>query len=272
MWMKHCDVSFDGIVLKGMLHLTSPAKHLTIVQRTYSGCVPIDTFPEIDPTISDGQRWYKTYEGFMKRGVVFIRNVDGAISVIVSTRIKFLRVRESTREAMYREDISSVQLEEILRGMEMPVGNSCIYDGASKSLSLVLCRISKRIALKTTFNTFGKVPLAFRVDKLDVFMTRKEGWALLVPRTWLNGNIFCNKVSKSVPVFITDTRSVRKLVMNTDFEHTVRAIEDNLLNSDLVAICKEMPTPQHVAPLDRLTLHNVEAPPHKSGTLLKGAV
>jgi hypothetical protein len=272
MSMKQDHVSLYGTVLKGVLYLTKPANNPQTVQLTESGCVPIDIFPEVDCTMSDGRRWYNTYLGFLKRGVVFMRNVDGGISVIVSTRTKYGPLQDSTRLALQQGDISCTQFHELLRAIEMPVQDASTYLHASKR-SLVVENISKEIVLKTTIYTYGMFPLAFRLNQMGFarpvnYPEVKEDWALLVPRAWMHGNSNSIPVDPSVYVprvkLATNMLSVRK-IFNKSFQELGSVIVDYLCHSNTTPIGNDMPVDEHRESLLQKGIQPTKVGPNPKG-------
>jgi hypothetical protein len=235
-WMQYDTVHFSGIVSGGMLHLTAPPTNLEVVQLTRQDCISVNTFPEIDRTGNDHTRHLKIYNALMRRGTVFIRNADGAISITLGDLLNN-DMENAAIEAEDGEDVtSSSDVREMVRNISMPVEHGAIMETAPHSLSITLEVISRSVILKTRVNTFGRIPVAFRLNSMAMAThadySPSNNWALLVPEQWMHGNTSATAI---------DGRNLQ-VRLKHDFHTVASAIVDNLVISNSLLVSTRIPT------------------------------
>jgi hypothetical protein len=231
LWMSHDTVRFTGIVSGGMLHLTTPATDIEVVQLTKQDLLSINTFPEVDRALDEHTRHCRTYAALIRRGTVFLRKADGSIGVTLGHLLE-----ADTEDASVEgdeEDVTTVaDVRDMVRKINMPVQDAAILN-VPEDKFLTLEVVSKDVILKTAVKTFGKIPVAFRLDNMTSHSecASTHFWAMLVPHLWMEGLTSQSQV---------DRRNVQ-VRMNKEFKTVASAIVDTMLMSNSALVPRRMP-------------------------------
>jgi hypothetical protein len=231
-YMTRSSISFTGIVAAGLLHLTEKPDDLEVVQLTSQDRLSINTFPEVDASWSDTYRNMQTYDALIKRDTVFVRKADGTLCVSQGLNPSLERLSE---EGEAEDVTTAADVREMVRKSLMPIEDGDIRSEASEESFLTLETISKSVVLKTKVSTFGKLPVAFRLDSIanasHTECASTNHWALLVPTPWTLGKISKLKLD-AVNILHT---------FHKPFNEVASAIVDNLIITNSALVPNEMP-------------------------------
>lgn len=231
-YMTRSSISFTGIVAAGMLHLTEKPDDLEVVQLTNQDRLSINTFPEVDVNWSDTYRNMQTYSALIKRDTVFVHKADGTLCVSQGLNPSLERFAE---EGEAEDVTTAADVREMVRKSLMIVEDGDIRSEASEASFLTLEIISKSVVLKTKVSTFGKLPVAFRLDSMATAShtecANTNHWALLVPTTWTRGKISTSNL---------DAVNIRR-TFHRPFNEVASAIVDNLIITNSALVPNDMP-------------------------------
>ena len=237
LWMSHSTVTFTGVVSAGMLHLTPHPADIEVIQLSNQDRLSINTFPEVDEAWGDTRRLVATYNALLKRGTVFVRKADGSLFISPGDNYSVTDDMQNAFEEGEEHDVTtSADVREMVRKILMPVEDGSILSEASENPFLTLEVVSKSVTLKTRVQTYGKIPIAFRLDSmamaLHVECATNNKWALLVPDSWVTTG------PSGFATGSTDSHRVSKK-FNKKFDEVASAIVDTMLlsNSGLVPYC-----------------------------------
>lgn len=236
LWMCMHKVQFEGIMSGGMLHITKPPQDLEVVQLTDQNKISINTFPEVQTTTrqTENERHLQTYKNLLRRRTVFIRKADGTIGLTIGD--KSLRNMEDASIDDNTHDVaSSSDVHDMFRKIIMPVEDASILTNASCNPFITFEVISKYITIKTKVSTFGKIPIAFRLNNMQMeahaLCEPVNQWAFLVPQIWVEGN--------------TTTTSIDGInahtTFNKSFSEVASAVVDKLIISNSAHVPSVMP-------------------------------
>ena len=237
---SYADVPFTGIASGGMLHLTAPPTDLEVLQLSSQDRISINAFPEVDPTLSERTRYLRTYSGLIKRETVFIRKSDGSLHLTLNNAMTGVTDDGSLDS---EDDIaSSADVRDMVNKMMMPIQDGVLVNEASSDSLLTLEVVSKSVILRTRVQTFGQMPVAFRLNNMAMAL-QTDGidathlWALLVPSTWMDGHIHD---AASVGTLPAPNLTVRR-VLNKAFGEVASAVVDTMILSNSALIPAVMP-------------------------------
>jgi hypothetical protein len=236
LWMSHDTVHFTGIASGGMLHLTVPPTNLEVVNLTAQDRLSVNTFVDVDRTSSEHARHMHTYNALMRRGTVFIRKSDGTMGVTIGDLLHD-DIENSTLGAGDEDEVSSYSdVREMVRKVIMPVEDGVILEDASSNPYITLEVVSKSVVLKTKVETFGRIPVAFRLDSMAMAThtecSSSHYWSLLVPEQWMKGCTHNTQI---------DLRNFR-VKLNKPFVEVASAIVDHIVISNSALVSDQMPT------------------------------
>jgi hypothetical protein len=234
LWMCMHKVQFEGIMSGGMLHITKPPQDLEVVQLTDQNKISINTFPEVPTRQTDNERHIQTYKNLIRRRTVFIRKTDGSIGLTIGH--KSLRNMEDASTDENTHDVASASdVHDMFRKMIMPVEDASILTNASCNPFITFEVISKYITIKTKVSTLGKIPIAFRLNNMQMeahaLCEPVNQWAFLVPQIWVEGH--------------TTTTSIDGInshtTFNKSFNEVASAVVDKLIISNSAHVPSIMP-------------------------------
>jgi hypothetical protein len=236
LWMSRSTVTFTGVVSAGMLHLTSNPVDIEVIQLTNQDRLSINTFPEVNETWSDTRRLVATYNALLKRDTVFVRKADGSLFISPGGNYGAMDDMKNAVEEGEEDDFTtSADVREMVRKILMPVEDGSILSEASENPFLTLEVVSKSVTLKTRVQTYGKIPVAFRLDSMAMALhaecVNHNKWAVLVPASWTDGKITTSTI---------DPRNVSRK-FNRKFDETASAIVDTMLHSNSALVPYQMP-------------------------------
>jgi hypothetical protein len=237
LWMSRSTVTFTGIVSSGMLHLTANPNDIEVVQLTNQDRLSINTFPEVDETWSDTRRLVATYNALLKRDTVFVRKADGSLFISPGGNYGAMDDMQNAFEEGEDDDVTtSADVREMVRTILMPIQDGIILSEASENPFLTLEVVSKSVTLRTRVQTYGKIPVAFRLDSMAMALhaecVNHNKWAVLVPASWTDGNVTTGTQ--------LDPRNVTKK-FNKKFDEVASAIVDTMLMSNSALVPYYMP-------------------------------
>lgn len=216
---------FTGVPAGGFFYLTEPPL-CDPVQLTAQNRLSINTFGEVDPNGSDAQRLKDSYFALCARKSVLIRKGDNSLLLSLSGR-QMTAVLNAASEEATNLNWTPDDVRDCIYKTAMPVPDARIDDSQSAKSCINIAFLSKAVTLKTTRDTWGRIPIAFRLDAPGFTTTADVGscnrWAMLVPWMWTQQpNAVVTELNR-----ITGAPKERDFKFS--FEHTLSAVIKTLI-------------------------------------------
>lgn len=180
-------MTFTGVPAGGFLYLTEPPL-CDPVQLTAQNRLSINTFAEVDPNNSDAQRLKDSYFALCARKSVLLRKGDDSLLLALSGRQMTAVLGAASEETDTNLIWTPDDVRDCIYKTAMPVPDARIDDSQSAKSCINIAFLSKAVTLKTTRDTWGRIPVAFRLDAPGFATTADVGscnrWAMLVPWIW----------------------------------------------------------------------------------------